>query len=262
MQWFSKEHLGDDQNHHLTDKIKILDVGSYDVNGSYRQFFASERFIYTGLDMEAGPNVDLVPEHPYQWDEIAADSYDVVISGQALEHIEFFWVTISEMVRVLKKDGLLCIVAPNGFGEHRYPVDCWRFFTDGMIALARYTKLELIHAHTNAAPSADLTAWFSSQEADSMLIARKPYSGSTQTIDLRSYKCVPADHAKTMDGFLLSSNTNQSLKTPAPISQASANTKTEAVCTSKGQKVSILERLNVRIRSALKRLLPKFKSNN
>ena len=40
----------------------------------------------------------------YNWKEIANDHYDVVISGQALEHIEFFWVTLGEIVRVTKKE--------------------------------------------------------------------------------------------------------------------------------------------------------------
>lgn len=82
---------------------------------------------------------------------------------------------MQEMARVLKKDGLLCVIAPNGFGEHRYPVDCWRFFSDGMIALARYTSLTVIHSHTNAAPSPSHHKWFSKCCADSILIATKPY---------------------------------------------------------------------------------------
>lgn len=94
---------------YLTTKtpISILDVGSYDVNGSYKQFFIEPHFSYTGLDMEHGSNVDIVPKYPYNWTEIEDNSFDVVISGQALEHIEFFWVTIAEMVRVLRPEGFL-----------------------------------------------------------------------------------------------------------------------------------------------------------
>ena len=32
--------------------------------------------------MEAGPNVDIVPEETYKWKEIENDTYDVVISGK------------------------------------------------------------------------------------------------------------------------------------------------------------------------------------
>lgn len=188
MEWFAKEYLSD-----VSEKIRVLDVGSYDVNGSYKHIFESDRFEYTGLDMERGPNVDIVPNAPYVWEELADDSFDVVISGQALEHIEFFWVTVAEITRVLKKDGLMCIIAPHGFAEHRHPVDCWRFFSDGMIALARYVSLQPLHAHTNCAPSVEGYAWYSDDEADSMLVARKPYSGKARIVDLKSYRCEPSD---------------------------------------------------------------------
>lgn len=191
MNWFVDTYLSNESNN---SSISVLDVGSYDVNGSYRELFSDDRFNYRGLDMEAGPNVDVHVKNPYQWDELATDSFDVVISGQAFEHIEFFWVTIAEMARVLKKDGLLCIIAPNGFGEHRYPVDCYRFFTDGMVSMARYVCLEPIHAHTNMAPDPSEKNWYSDLCADSMLIARKNYSGETQYVDLSTYQCVPPNH--------------------------------------------------------------------
>ena len=195
MKWFKETHLTNNR------KYKILDVGSYDVNGSYKELFSNEQFAYSGLDMEEGPNVDIVPKHAYIWDEIDEDTYDATISGQALEHIEFFWITVSEMIRVTKRDGLICIIAPNGFGEHRYPVDCWRFFTDGMVAIARYYDLEIINAHTNMAPKKDLDIWFSDKESDSMLIARKPYSGAAKKKDLRDYRCIPCNHTEISGGM-------------------------------------------------------------
>ncbi|MEJ2378342.1 MAG: methyltransferase domain-containing protein [Pseudolabrys sp.] len=174
-------------------KAKVLDVGSCDKNGSYKSLFGDQRYHYTGLDMEAGPNVDIALKNPYDWSLIADESYDLVISGQAFEHIEFFWITMAEMTRVLKKDGLMCVIAPKGFREHRFPVDCYRFFSDGMIALARYVNLEVLHVHSNCAPSEDDTEWYSENNADSMLVAQKPYAGPAQYIDVRTYACVPAD---------------------------------------------------------------------
>lgn len=198
MQWFRNTFIPHSQ------KIKVIDVGSYDVNGSYKQFFPLPDFEYTGLDMSPGPNVDIVPENTYNWREIETDAFDVVISGQAFEHIEFFWVTMSEMVRILKPGGLICIIAPNGFGEHRYPVDCWRFFTDGLVALARYTSLEVIHSHTNCTPATNPinTDWLSKGDADSMLVAKKPYAGATRILDINSYICTPANHNELRQGML------------------------------------------------------------
>ncbi len=191
IQWFIEQYLsvlpGD-------EKLKVLDVGSYDVNGSYRSLFPEDRFIYKGLDMAEGPNVDYFIKNPYHWPDLETDSFDVVISGQAFEHIEFFWITLAEMTRVLKKGGLMCIIVPRDIQEHRYPVDCYRFLTDGMVSLARYVSLEPLHAHTNLAPKPTDSDWYSKCCADSMLIARKNYSGNTRYVDIKTYQCIPPDH--------------------------------------------------------------------
>ena len=76
------------------------------------------------MDMTPGKNVDIVLPSPYRWRGIESNSVDVLISGQAFEHIEFFWITMLEIARVLKPGGLCCIIAPSGGAEHKYPVDC------------------------------------------------------------------------------------------------------------------------------------------
>ncbi|MCF7970596.1 MAG: methyltransferase domain-containing protein [Methylococcaceae bacterium] len=144
MAWFVEQYLSG----YKGVSRQILDLGSYDVNGSYRDFFADSAWHYQGMDMEAGKNVDIVLHNPYAWKEIKSKSMDVLISGQAFEHVEFFWVLIDEMARVLKPGGLICIIAPSRGYEHRYPVDCWRFYPDAFRALARYAGLELLHVET------------------------------------------------------------------------------------------------------------------
>jgi SAM-dependent methyltransferase len=122
------------------EPLRILDLGSQDVNGSYHSIFSQRPWNYIGLDMAAGDNVDIVLRTPYVWSEVASESADVVISGQAFEHIQYFWITMLEVARVLKPGGLCCILAPSGGPEHRYPLDCWRFYTDGMVTLAHFSK--------------------------------------------------------------------------------------------------------------------------
>ena len=198
MKWFVENYA----SKIVKNNIKVLDVGSYDVNGSYKDFFEDKKYEYFGLDMEEGPNVDIVLKNPYDWNEIETDFFDIIISGQAFEHIEFFWITMAEMARVLKKDGLLCLIAPNGFKEHRHPVDCYRFFSDGMVALARYVSLEPLHAHTNCAPYPNYTDWYSRTNADSVLIAKKPYSGQSKYVNLKTYKCIPANQKILRTGLI------------------------------------------------------------
>jgi hypothetical protein len=137
---FRKKYLAGKKNHPLL----ILDLGSMDVNGSYRECFGDSRWTYRGIDLAAGANVDIVLEDPYHWREIRSSTADVVVSGQAFEHIEFFWLTMLEIARVLKPEGLCCLIAPSGGPEHRYPVDCWRFYPDGFTALARFASLDVL----------------------------------------------------------------------------------------------------------------------
>jgi len=158
----------------VSEPLRILDVGSQDINGSYRQIFSEPRWSYTGLDMTAGKNVDLVVRTPYIWREVASGSADVVISGQAFEHIQFFWITMLEMARALRTGGICCILAPSSGPEHRFPVDCWRFYPDGMTSLAEFAQLETIEAVTQweELGDAESDVWH-----DSMLVCRKPDRG-------------------------------------------------------------------------------------
>jgi SAM-dependent methyltransferase len=117
-------------NHELT---RVLDVGSMIVVPNaltYRTIFKDRNVEYVGLDVEPGLNVDYVPKDPYSWQEIGDDSFDVIVSGQAFEHVPYFWITAAEMSRVLKPGGLLCLVFPSSGAVHRYPFDCWRFYPD------------------------------------------------------------------------------------------------------------------------------------
>lgn len=114
------------------EKANVLDVGSLDINGTYRDLVTVEYgFKYTGLDQSEGPNVDIVSPDPFNY-PIKDNTYDIVISGSTMEHVTAIWKWVPELVRVLKPGGLLCIVTHWSFPEHRYPVDCWRILPDGM----------------------------------------------------------------------------------------------------------------------------------
>ncbi len=155
------------------EPLVILDLGSQDFNGSYRALFERKPWRYRGVDMAAGKNVDVVLRDPYRWREIKARSADVIISGQTFEHTELFWLTMREIARALKPGGLCCILAPSAGPEHRYPLDCWRVYPDGLRAVARYAGLETLEAWTQWE---DLPQYDdeSNKWHDSVLVARRP----------------------------------------------------------------------------------------
>jgi len=122
----------------LTDHVRagqtVLDVGSYDVNGTLRPLCDQLGLVYTGLDLESGPNVDVVADNPYSF-PFPSNSFDVVVSCSTMEHVKAIWRWVPELVRVLKPGGLLAITTHTCWPFHRHPVDCWRIMPDGMIFL-------------------------------------------------------------------------------------------------------------------------------
>jgi len=156
-----------------SEPLVILDLGSQDINGSYRPLFAVPPWKYVGIDLAAGPNVDIVLNDPYDWREVAPESADVIVAGQTFEHTEFFWETARQITRALKPNGICCIIVPSSGPEHRYPVDCWRMYPDGLRAVARYAGLEVLEAETQweDLPQYDNE---SNKWHDSVLVAQKP----------------------------------------------------------------------------------------
>ena len=110
--------------------LRALDVGSLNVNGSYRRQVERFEMKYLGLDQSAGPNVDVVASAyalPYP-----SGAFDVVLSGQTLEHLTMPMLAVEEMKRVCRDGGWVLLIAPFIYGEHRFPIDCWRFLPDGL----------------------------------------------------------------------------------------------------------------------------------
>lgn len=169
MQTFRDRHLAGRER----SALEILDVGAMDVNGSYRPIFNAPDWRYRGADLAPGRNVDIVLTDPYRFAGVASNSLDLVISGQALEHMPRFWMFFLEVFRCLKPGGLCCVIAPAGGYEHRYPVDCWRFYPDGMLSAAEFARLQPLEAYTDWMPRDgypdDSKVW-----QDTVLIARKP----------------------------------------------------------------------------------------
>lgn len=153
----------------------IVDIGARSVLGhqTYRDLFSNASWKFTGLDIEPGHNVDIVVEDSYAWREIEAASFDIAISGQALEHVEFPWKTLGEVFRILKPGGLFCLIVPSSGEEHRYPVDCWRFYPDSMHALGRDAGFSIVEVFTDFG----LGNW-----QDTFAVFQKPFYGLDSSV--------------------------------------------------------------------------------
>ena len=172
MQYFKETYLNPNE------ELKILDIGSFDKDGNYNYglILNEKKWTYHGLDLKQGNNIDIVVENAYDWeDEIEDETYDLVISGQAFEHIEFFWLTLEQVKRVLKPGGLFFLIVPSTGPVHKNPYDCYRFNENAMKAMAKYINLRVIEYGTNFDKISD--PWY-----DTFLVAKK--SENTDIDDL------------------------------------------------------------------------------
>lgn len=98
-----------------TDFIEVLEIGSYDVNGSIRPFF--DKSHYTGVDLIEGRGVDLVADgHLLDLEE---NQFDLVISCESFEHNPYWKETFLNMIRMTKRGGIVAFTcATNGRPEH------------------------------------------------------------------------------------------------------------------------------------------------
>ena len=126
------------------ESVKVIEIGSQDVNGSLRQVCPKE-FEYIGVDFQEAKGVDIVLSDPYSL-PFASESIDIVISSSCFEHSEMFWLVFLEVLRVLKPKGLFYLNAPSAGSFHRYPVDCWRFYPDSGKALITWARRSGVNA--------------------------------------------------------------------------------------------------------------------
>jgi len=80
---------------------KVLDIGSFDVNGNEKPWFDECDFI--GLDIGPGKGVDVVcPANEY---DAPDETFDTIISCECWEHNPFYKESIQNSVRMLKSGG-------------------------------------------------------------------------------------------------------------------------------------------------------------
>ena len=105
-----KEHFVQD-----TRPLNILEIGSYDFNGSIRQYFPNTN--YVGVDLCEGPGVDLVSYgHEVS---LPDETIDVAISCECFEHDQNWIETMNNMCRMTKPGGMVVVTcATLGRIEH------------------------------------------------------------------------------------------------------------------------------------------------
>lgn len=126
---------------HHKDKLtgNVLEVGSYDVNGSVRQIIA----VTVGTDLRKGRGVDLVCPVEDLPNEFEPGSFDACVSTETLEHCKD-WKAFVRVTWDLVKEGgyLVMTMASVNKPRHAYPDDYWRMTKEHLEII--YPRAEFI----------------------------------------------------------------------------------------------------------------------
>jgi SAM-dependent methyltransferase len=121
---------------------KIIDIGSMNINGTLRDVCPTMAS-YVGIDMMAGPGVDVVVSDPYKF-PFEDESFDIAVATSCFEHDPMFWVTFNEIMRLVKSGGYAYINTPSNGFYHGHPIDCWRFYPDASLGLESWARRNLL----------------------------------------------------------------------------------------------------------------------
>ena len=86
----------------LSAPWRVLDLGGRDINGSIRDLLPAAT--WTGLDVEAGPGVDLVHDATTPWPG-GFDRFDIVVCTEVLEHVEKWGALLRTASQALEPGG-------------------------------------------------------------------------------------------------------------------------------------------------------------
>jgi SAM-dependent methyltransferase len=122
--------------------MRVLEIGPNGFPSTYRKMVPYEGMQWETLDIDDSPYLTYRKSPLYSF-PIADDAYDIVLSGQVIEHVAKIWRWMPELARVTKPNGLVITVNPSSWPYHEAPIDCWRMYPEGMKALCEDAGLSV-----------------------------------------------------------------------------------------------------------------------
>lgn len=122
--------------------MKVLEIGPDGVPSTYQRAVDDSSIVWHTLDLRDDPSLTYRTFSEYEF-PVESASYDIVLSGQVIEHVRQVWTWVQELARVCKEGGLVVTINPVSWPYHEAPLDCWRIFPEGMRALYECARLQV-----------------------------------------------------------------------------------------------------------------------
>ena len=132
---------------------RVIEVGSRNVNGSARRVIESMHPAeYVGVDIEAAPEVDVICDIEKLCEKFDAESFDLVVTTEVLEHVRDWRRAVSNLKRMCRPGGVVIVTTRSyGFAYHGYPFDYWRYELSDMRSLFDDCAVETLETDTRDA---------------------------------------------------------------------------------------------------------------
>jgi SAM-dependent methyltransferase len=118
----------------FTTGMRVLEIGPDRNPSTFQKIVGVGRTEWETVDICPREALTYVARDEYHF-PVADESYDIVLSGNVIEHVRKVWLWVGELARICKKGGHIVTINPVSWPYHEAPVDCWRIYPDGMKAL-------------------------------------------------------------------------------------------------------------------------------
>ena len=125
--------------------MRVLEIGPDAFPSTFRKMVTISEIQWDTLDIYDSPSLTYPNSAPYRFN-IPDNSYDLVLSGQVIEHVARIWRWMPEVARVTKPGGHVITINPVSWPYHEAPIDCWRIFPEGMKALCEDAGLQVVQS--------------------------------------------------------------------------------------------------------------------
>jgi SAM-dependent methyltransferase len=135
---------------YFKDGMKILEIGGSGIT-NFCKIVNNPTITWHTLDIDLAKTEPVIEnDHIISMNEysypVDNETYDIVLSGNVIEHVKKIWKWSKELHRILKKNGILITVNPVSWPFHEAPVDCWRIYPEGAKALFEDAGFSILHS--------------------------------------------------------------------------------------------------------------------
>lgn len=123
--------------------MKVMEIGPDKLPSTYHSIVDESSIAWHTIDVCKNPLLTYTALSEYVF-PVEDNVYDIVLSAQVIEHVRKPWIWMREVARICKPGGIVITINPVSWPYHEAPIDCWRAYPEGMMALYEDALLSIV----------------------------------------------------------------------------------------------------------------------